>query len=174
MLLIKYRIIYFTKYSDMNDAELSHINEQGEATMVDVSNKLPTHREATASGLVRFPPDVFEQIQRSDFWSKKGSIIQTATLAGIMAVKRTADLIPLCHPLPLNFVDVQITPAENCLNIRCTVRCHGRTGVEMEALCGVSTAALTVYDMCKALSHNLVVEHIQLDQKTGGKHDYQR
>ncbi len=142
--------------------------------MVDVSDKQVTQRCATASGIIRFPPAVFEQIQQSGFWSKKGSIIQTATLAGIMAVKRTADLIPLCHPLPLSFVDVNITPADNCLNVQCTVRCHGRTGVEMEALCGVSATALTVYDMCKALSHDLVIEHIQLEHKSGGKHDYQR
>ena len=154
--------------------KLSHLNEQGQAKMVDVSDKDLTTRVATASGEVRFPPNVWRQLTEANFVAKKGSIIQTASIAGTMAVKRTADLIPLCHPLALSAIHLDITPAETYLRITCTVRCHGHTGVEMEALTGVAVAALTIYDMTKALSHEIVISEVQLDNKNGGKHDYQR
>lgn len=159
----------------MSKTELSHIDSTGRPTMVDVQPKTATDRTAVASGEVHFPPEVFEQLRRADFIAKKGGIIATARLAGIMAVKKTADLIPLCHPLPLTFIDVDIRPeAPQLLRIRCTVKCHAPTGVEMEALTGVAAAALTIYDMGKALSHRIRITNIQLEQKTGGKTDYER
>ena len=154
--------------------KLSHVDQQGQARMVDVGDKSPTGRTAIASGEVHFPAVVWQSLIEANFVAKKGSIIQTAIIAGTMAVKRTADLIPLCHPLALDTIHFDITPAEAHLRITCTVRCHGRTGVEMEALTGVSVAALTVYDMTKAVSPEIVISNVQLDTKTGGKHDYQR
>ncbi|QLE00776.1 cyclic pyranopterin monophosphate synthase MoaC [Galbibacter sp. BG1] len=154
--------------------KLSHINEQGEATMVDVSDKKVTARTATASGEVFFPKEVFETLRSNQFSNKKGSIIQTAVIAGIQAVKKTADLIPLCHQLALSKVHIDIQPKENTLKIYCTVKCTERTGVEMEALTGVSISALTIYDMCKALSHDIKIANIQLEQKSGGKSDFNR
>ena len=154
--------------------ELSHIDEAGNAAMVDVSNKQATVRTALASGKVVFPTDVFEQLTAQDFLSHKGSIIQTAVIAGIQAVKKTSALIPLCHQLNLSKVKIDITPVENALLINCFVKCNEQTGVEMEALTGVSVSALTIYDMCKALSHDIKISEIQLEQKTGGKHDFNR
>lgn len=140
--------------------------------MVDVSDKRVTARTAVASGRVVFPSDVFETLAAQDFLGKKGSIIQTAVIAGIQAVKRTSELIPLCHQINLSKVQIDIHPKKNILEIRCTVKCDEKTGVEMEALTGVSVSALTIYDMCKALSHDISITDIQLEQKTGGKHDY--
>ncbi len=154
--------------------KLSHIDATGKATMVDVSEKEVTTRFAKASGQVQFPPDVFQELQAQDFLGKKGSITQTAIIAGIQAVKRTAELIPLCHQLALSKVDITVTPGENTLNITCEVRCNERTGVEMEALTGVSVCALTIYDMCKALSHDIKISDIRLEEKTGGKSDFMR
>ncbi|WP_335964909.1 cyclic pyranopterin monophosphate synthase MoaC [Galbibacter sp. PAP.153] len=154
--------------------KLSHINKHGEATMVDVSGKDKTERIATASGLVVFPQDVFNQLEEAQFSNKKGSIIQTAVIAGIQAVKKTADLIPLCHQLSLSKINIDIQPIENTLRIICTVKCNERTGVEMEALTGVSVSALTIYDMCKALSHDIKITNIQLEKKSGGKSDFNR
>lgn len=172
--------------------ELSHIDASGNASMVDVSSKTVTSRTATASGRVEFPSEVFETLAAQDFLGKKGSIIQTAVIAGIQAVKKTSELIPLCHQINLSKVQIDILPkkihaegsheavnrTENSnpekkfLEIRCTVKCNEKTGVEMEALTGVSVSALTIYDMCKALSHDIKITNIQLEEKTGGKHDY--
>ncbi len=152
--------------------KLSHIDEAGNATMVDVSHKTVTSRSATATGRVEFPAEVFKTLANKDFLGKKGSIIQTAVIAGIQAVKKTAELIPLCHQLNLSKIQIDIHPKKNTLEIRCTVKCSEKTGVEMEALTGVSISALTIYDMCKALSHDIKISAIQLEQKTGGKHDY--
>lgn len=140
--------------------------------MVDVSDKTITARTAVAFGRVEFPSEVFETLSAQDFLGKKGSIIQTAVIAGIQAVKRTSDLIPLCHQINLSKVQIDIHPVKNALEIRCTVKCIEKTGVEMEALTGVSVSALTIYDMCKALSHDIKITGIQLEQKTGGKHDF--
>ena len=140
--------------------------------MVDVSEKEITSRTAIASGRIIFPAEVFKQLQKEDFLSKKGSITQTAIIAGIQAVKKTSDLIPLCHPLRLSKINIDIQPGENSLDIECLVKCNERTGVEMEALTGVSTAALTIYDMTKALSHDLEISEIKLNKKTGGKSDF--
>jgi cyclic pyranopterin monophosphate synthase len=160
----------------MMDKKLTHINEDGHAAMVDVSEKRPTTRSATATGAVVFPATVFQTLAQQDFLGKKGSIIQTAIIAGIQGVKRTADLIPLCHQLNLSKVHLDIVPdaSRNVLRITCTVSCMERTGVEMEALTGVTVAALTIYDMCKALSHDLTITEVQLEEKTGGKHDFKR
>ncbi len=160
----------------MMKKKLSHINEDGHAAMVDVSAKPPKARSATATGSVVFPAEVFQTLAQQDFLGKKGSIIQTAIIAGIQGVKKTAELIPLCHQLNLSKVQVDIVPDESkrALFITCNVSCTERTGVEMEALTGVSVAALTLYDMCKALSHNLIITAIQLEEKTGGKHDFKR
>lgn len=153
-------------------SSLSHLDESGNATMVDVSDKMVSIRTAIAFGRVEFPPQVFETLAGQDFLGKKGSIIQTAVIAGIQAVKKTAELIPLCHQINLSKVHIDIHPKQNTLEIRCTVKCSEKTGVEMEALTGVSVSALTIYDMCKALSHDIKITDIQLEQKTGGKHDF--
>ena len=156
------------------EKELSHIDKSGKASMVDVSGKTSTLRTATASGKVHFPPEVFQSLAADDFLGPKGSIIQTAVIAGIQAVKKTPDLIPLCHQLRLSRIGIDITPGENMLDIVCTVRCTEPTGVEMEALTGVAVSALTLYDMCKALSHDIWISEIRLEQKTGGRHDFPR
>ncbi|MGB5668715.1 MAG: cyclic pyranopterin monophosphate synthase MoaC [Maribacter sp.] len=154
--------------------ELSHVDESGKAIMVDVSDKKKSVRTAIASGRVQFPPEVFETLVAQDFLGTKGSIIQTAVIAGIQAVKKTAELIPLCHQLNLSKVNIDIQPVDQALKVICKVKCTERTGVEMEALTGVSVSALTIYDMCKALSHDIVISDIQLEQKTGGKNDFTR
>ncbi len=154
--------------------ELSHIDEAGNANMVDVSGKNTTTRMAMASGLVTFPETVFRTLADQDFLGAKGSILQTAVIAGIQAVKKTADLIPLCHQLSLSKIQIDIQPVDHALKIVCTVKCNERTGVEMEALTGVSVSALTIYDMCKALSHDIQITAVQLEEKTGGKNDFNR
>ena len=149
--------------------KLTHIGEDGEARMVDVSEKDITDRTATATGSVLMAPETLRLI--IDGSVKKGDVISVARLAGIMAAKRTSDLIPLCHPLALNNVDVDLTcdPNRNALDIVATCRVSGRTGVEMEALTAVSTAALTVYDMCKAVDREMRLTEIRLVHKAGGK-----
>ena len=142
--------------------------------MVDVSTKEVTARVATASGEVIFPAEVFSELEKNQFSNKKGSIIQTAVIAGIQAVKKTADLIPLCHQLALSKIQIDIKPKKTSFIINCTVKCTERTGVEMEALTGVSVSALTIYDMCKALSHDIKIANIQLEKKSGGKSDFNR
>ncbi len=140
--------------------------------MVDVSDKAVTARTAVASGRVEIPVEVYKTLVGQDFLGKKGSIIQTAVIAGIQAVKKTSELIPLCHQINLSKVQIDIHPKQNTLEIRCTVKCNEKTGVEMEALMGVSVSALTIYDMCKALSHDIKITDIHLEQKTGGKNDF--
>jgi cyclic pyranopterin phosphate synthase len=148
--------------------ELSHFDEGGAARMVDTSTKAETLREAKASGLVRMMPATLALIR--DRALSKGDVLEVARLAGIMAAKRTGDLIPLCHPLPLTSAAVDFTfAAADLLRIEATVRVFGRTGVEMEALTAVSVAALTVYDMCKAVDRVMTVERIRLEEKSGGR-----
>ena len=142
--------------------------------MVDVSKKKGSVRTAMATGTILFPEAVFKSLTDQDFIGKKGSIVQTAVIAGIQGVKKTAELIPLCHQINLSKINIEIVAGKNQFLISCTVKCNEKTGVEMEALTGVSVAALTIYDMCKALSQDIVIENIQLEQKTGGKHDFQR
>ena len=150
-------------------ADLTHISEKGEAHMVDVSDKAETTREARAEGQVVMDAATLDLILRGD--AKKGDVIGTARLAGIMAAKRTSDLIPLCHPLMLSKVTVDITPdpALPGLHVVCTAKLKGQTGVEMEALTGVSVACLTVYDMAKAVDRSMRIENIRLLAKSGGR-----
>ena len=155
-------------------SKLSHIDQQGKSRMVDVGDKTITRRAAVAQAKVIFPVEVFKQLQQSQLTSAKGSIVDTANIAGIMAAKRTADLIPMCHPLPIDFCKLDFTQVdEDCsLLIQAEVRVNHKTGVEMEALTAASVAALTIYDMCKALSHDIRINDLQLVNKTGGKSDF--
>ena len=151
------------------EKNLTHLDSKGEVQMVDVSAKVPTVRQAEAAGQVRMLPKTFEAIQRGN--SPKGDVLGTAKLAGIMAAKQTALLIPLCHPLPLQRIDVQLFPDPHLpgYQIRAMVKTKGETGVEMEALTAVSVAALTLYDMAKALEKSISIELIRLLSKSGGK-----
>lgn len=148
---------------------LSHLDERGRARMVDISAKADTTRVAVARGSVRMRRETLALILAGGV--EKGDVIATARLAGIMAAKRTHELIPLCHPLLLTDIDVAITPdeAQSALEIEATVRTTGKTGVEMEALTAVSVAALTVYDMCKAVDREMRIESVRLARKSGGK-----
>jgi cyclic pyranopterin monophosphate synthase len=151
------------------DFSLTHLDTSGEAHMVDISAKSPTVRQATAAGHVRMTPAAFEAIQTGN--APKGDVLATARLAGIMAAKQTANLIPLCHPLPLQKIEVQILPDSQLpgYQIQATVKTKAETGVEMEALTAVSVAALTLYDMAKAIDKSMHIESIRLLSKTGGK-----
>ena len=140
--------------------------------MVDIGAKAVTARSATAECFVAFPRDVADALRAEALRTKKGAVIDTAIVAGTMAVKRTADLIPFCHPLPIHGIDFEIDWHDaTSLRLACTVRTEHRTGVEMEALTGATVAALTVYDMCKALSHEIVIRDARLVAKRGGKRD---
>ena len=143
--------------------------------MVDVGDKSITKRTASARSIVILPPEVVQIIKEDEIHTKKGPVFQTAILAGIMGVKKTSDLIPLCHPLPINncSVDISMNEASQVI-ITCTAKTEGKTGVEMEALTGASIAALTIYDMCKAFSHDIVIQSTQLLSKSGGKRDFKR
>ena len=150
--------------------KLSHVDPAGRPRMVDVGAKKPTRREATAEARVHFPDEVAATLRASGMRSSKGSIVDTAIIAGTMAAKRTHDLIPFCHPLAIERCDFNVAFAsDNELVIRCTVAVSHKTGVEMEALTGASIAALTVYDMCKALSHEIAIVDVHLIAKSGGK-----
>ncbi len=151
---------------------LTHLDPDGSPTMVDVSGKPATPRNAEAECRVRFPAEVARTLRASGLRSKKGGIVDTAIVAGTMAVKRTHELIPFCHPLPIDGVRIAIDwHGERELRIACAVKTTHRTGVEMEALTGATVAALTVYDMAKALSHAIVVGPAKLVSKRGGKRD---
>lgn len=147
--------------------ELTHFNEQGRARMVDVSEKAATYRTARAAGRVWMNPETLEKVRQGGM--AKGDVLAVAQVAGIMAAKRTWELIPMCHPLPLTSIDITFAFRENALDIQAQVKCSGETGVEMEALTAVSAAALTVYDMCKAVQRDMVIDQIRLLEKTGGK-----
>jgi len=155
--------------------EFTHINEQGLPAMVNVGEKQITSRTATARSIVVLPEDVLEKLLSNDIQTKKGSVFQTAIIAGIMAAKKTGDLIPLCHPIGLEDckIDIHLNEAQE-LVIHCTTFVTAKTGVEMEALVGASIAALTVYDVCKGLSHDIVIKETKLLSKKGGKNDFDR
>lgn len=142
--------------------------------MVDVASKEVTHRVASAEARVRLPRNVVTALRRSGHRTKKGPVFDTAIVAGVMAAKRTHELIPFCHPLSLERCTVEIEPAPGGLRIVCTVAVHHRTGVEMEALTGATAAALTVYDMCKALSHDIEIASVRLLAKSGGRREFRR
>ena len=151
---------------------LTHLDDAGRPAMVDVSAKPSTARTASAQCRVVFPAEVATQLRANGLQSAKGGIVDTAIIAGTMAVKRTHELIPFCHPLPIDGCRLAIDwDSESTLDIVCTVKTTHRTGVEMEALTGATVAALTVYDMCKALSHDIVLGPARLLNKQGGKHD---
>ena len=154
--------------------ELSHTDEQGNARMVNVSSKGETLRKAVASAFIRMQPETLALIQSGGI--AKGDVFATARIAGIMAAKRTPELIPLCHPIPLTFVGVELVPEPpDGVRIIATVEAMTKTGVEMEALTAASVAALTVYDMCKAVDRGMQIERVQLEHKSGGKSGtYQR
>lgn len=145
---------------------LTHLDEEGRARMVDVSGKPVTKRTATASGFVRMSAETVRAIREHSL--PKGDPLETARIAGVMAAKRTSELIPLCHPLPLNHADVQIEVRDDGVSITATATTEGKTGVEMEALTAASVAALTVYDMCKAIDKEMIITNISLESKTGG------
>ena len=157
----------------MASSDLSHVDEQGRPRMVDVGGKAVTRREAVARTLMRLPEAVASKLAGGELTTAKGPVFATAVVAGVMAAKRTHELIPFCHPLGLDdcAIDIEVRdPATLAITCRC--RITAKTGVEMEALTGASVAALTVYDMCKALSHDIVIGETRLIAKTGGKSDF--
>lgn len=149
--------------------KFTHVDEAGRAKMVDVTEKKSTEREAVAKGLVRMKPSTIQILLQGGV--AKGDVLSVAQLAGIMAAKQTPSLIPLCHPLLLSDVKVQlqVNEPQSCVEITATVRCTGQTGVEMEALTAVAVSALTVYDMCKAVDRSISLDNIRLVKKSGGK-----
>ena len=149
--------------------KLTHFDERGAARMVDVGAKAETHRVAVAGGSIRMLPATFERVRSGS--AKKGDVLGVARIAAIQAAKRTSELIPLCHPVPLTSVAVEfvLNEADACVDCRATVECTARTGVEMEALTAVQVALLTIYDMCKAVDRGMVMEGIRLLEKHGGK-----
>ena len=149
--------------------ELTHLNESGYARMVDVGDKPKTKREAVARAVVRLNSETYGLIQTGKI--KKGDVLSVAQVAGIMAAKRTSELIPMCHPVAITSADIEFLhdDADCLITVTATVRCTGETGVEMEALSAVSAAALTIYDMCKAVQRDIVIEEIRLLRKSGGK-----
>ena len=147
--------------------ELTHFNDQGRARMVDVTGKTVTHRTAVARGEIQMARETLERIKNGQI--KKGDVLAVAQVAGIMAAKRTHELIPMCHPLRLTAVDLSFTLEEAAVHIRSKVKCKGGTGVEMEALTAASVAALTIYDMCKAVQRDMEITDVRLCRKSGGK-----
>lgn len=149
--------------------DFTHFDDHGGAKMVDVGHKEPTRRTAVAEGRVLMNKETLSLVISGGM--KKGDVLGTARIAGIMAAKKTAELIPLCHPIAVDGITVELMPDEesSCVRIRATVTCHGVTGVEMEALTAVSAAALTVYDMCKAVQKDMTISDVRLVSKTGGK-----
>ncbi len=154
---------------------LTHLDSTGNPSIVDVSEKIATKRIAKALSVVVLGDEIMDLLQNDEIQTKKGPVFQTAIIAGVMAAKRTGDLIPLCHPIGLENCQIQIEiNASREVEITCTASLTGKTGVEMEALTGASVAALTIYDMCKAMSHDIIIKQIQLIEKSGGKRDFRR
>jgi len=153
---------------------LSHIDKSGMPAMVDVSEKKITERIAEAQAIVQLPGEVLEALEGKELHTKKGPVFQTAIIAGVMAAKKTHELIPLCHPLSLEDIQVKIDIRKDQVIINSNVKLTAKTGAEMEALTAASVAALTIYDMCKALSHHIIIREVKLISKTGGKSDFAR
>ena len=153
---------------------LTHLDAANRPTMVDVGSKEITRREAVAEALVKLPANVARELLRSGHRTKKGPVFDTAIIAGVLAAKRTHELIPFCHPLPLTSVKIAVSTRRGGLRVVCEVAVEHRTGVEMEALAGASIAALTIYDMCKALSHDIEIGPIRLLAKSGGRRNFRR
>jgi cyclic pyranopterin monophosphate synthase len=154
--------------------KFTHIHPSGNPQMVDVSKKKITARVAKAQAIVFLGEDIVGKIRGDELITKKGPVFQTAIIAGVMGAKKTSDLIPFCHPLGLEDVQINIITKGNSAIIEAIAKVTGKTGVEMEALTAASVAALTIYDMCKALSHDIIIEEIKLMEKTGGKKDFKR
>ena len=153
----------------------SHLDPEGNPRMVDVGQKQATHRLARARAIVVLNEAILEQLENEEIHTQKGPVFQTAILAGIMAAKKTGDLIPLCHPIGMDNCTVHIQlNAQREVVIDCTATVHAKTGVEMEALTGATIAALTMYDMCKAFSHDIRIRDVMLMEKRGGKRDFKR
>lgn len=150
-------------------SRFTHIDDEGRVRMVDVTEKKATIRTAIAGGMIHMNPETFNRIQNQSV--KKGNVLETARIAGVMAAKKTAELIPMCHPLNITHIQIDFFPdtLENCIGIQATVRAVDQTGVEMEALTAVSVAALTIYDMCKSYDKEMTISKIQLLKKSGGK-----
>ncbi|MCP3929752.1 MAG: cyclic pyranopterin monophosphate synthase MoaC [Bacteroidetes bacterium] len=155
--------------------KFTHLDTSGNPSMVDVGDKTVTKRSATARSIVVLNDEILDFLENEEIQTKKGPVFQTAILAGIMGAKKTSDLIPLCHPLSLDNcqIKININPLREII-IDCTATITAKTGVEMEALTGASIAALTIYDMCKAFSHNILIKETRLMEKTGGKQDFKR
>ncbi len=152
--------------------QFSHINKENQPKMVNITNKKVTQRKATAKATMFLGTEIIAHFSNDELITKKGPVFQTAIIAGIQAVKKTSELIPMCHPLLINGVDIDINIIDNeHIEILCTVSIEGKTGVEMEALTGANITALTVYDMCKAISQKMVIREIKLLEKSGGKSD---
>lgn len=164
----------FRTYCTDAERDLTHVDNSGKAVMVDVSQKSITFRSATAQAIVKVGPVIADLIEKNCL--KKGDVFTVAQLAGIMGAKKTSDLIPLCHNIALSKVNVNVTlnKETNSVIIIATVHCQGKTGVEMEALTAATVSALTVYDMCKAVSHNIIISEVLLKEKMGGKRDFHR
>lgn len=160
--------------SNTNSKHLTHTDTDGKARMVDVNHKNITERLAVASATVNVGPEIAKLIEENSV--KKGDVLSIAQIAGIIGAKHTSEIIPLCHNIPISSIVINtvLNLTENCVNIRATVKCEGKTGVEMEALCAVTTAALTIYDMCKAISKHITITDVMLLKKTGGKQFFQR
>ena len=160
----------------MDSVKFTHVDQTGKmAGMVNITEKHATHRMARAQGSVVLTKEIMEQLQGDELMTKKGPVFHTAVIAGIMAAKKTHELIPMCHPISLDHCDIQTeVTSPDRVKLTATVRVNEKTGVEMEALTAVSVAALTIYDMCKALSHDIRIESIHLLEKTGGKQDFRR
>ena len=160
---------------EQNSHPLSHLDQKGNPNMVDVGQKANTQRSAWAQAKVHLNDEILNLIQGDEIYTKKGGVFQTAIIAGTMAAKKTSDLIPLCHPIGLSSCKFEIKINDNQeVVIDCRVKVNAQTGVEMEALTGASVAALTIYDMCKAMSHHIVIKEVRLMEKTGGKKDFER
>ncbi len=155
-------------------ANLSHTDTDGNPKMVDVSEKEPTKRIAKARAVVNVGKEILALIKDQELNTKKGPVFQTAIVAGVMGAKQTSSLIPLCHPIGMEDCQINIEVAGDKIVINTTAIVHSKTGVEMEALTAASIAALTIYDMCKAISHDIVIEEIKLMEKSGGKSDFKR
>ena len=159
----------------MPKPRLTHIDAANRPTMVDVGAKQATPREASAEAIVKLPPSVARELKRTGHRTRKGPVFDTAIVAGVMAAKKTHEIVPFCHPLPIERCTVDIADGpRGTLRIVCTVAVHHKTGVEMEALVGATAAALTIYDMCKALSHAIELGPVRLLEKHGGKRDFAR
>jgi cyclic pyranopterin phosphate synthase len=155
--------------------KFTHLDKAGNPSMVDVGKKQATHRRAVARAIIQVPPKVMDQLGNGDIHTKKGPVFQTAIIAGVMAAKKTGELIPLCHPIGMDNcqVDIHIDKQQRIV-VDCTASVFAKTGIEMEAMTGASLAALTIYDMCKAFTHDIIIQEIKLMAKSGGKRDFQR